>query len=71
MTPPETTRPDIAVVLDGIAARMSAESDRGEPAGQSVLRSIRFGHSPCTPRQRLPLQTRSGCRVNSNERNTL
>ena len=42
MTPPETTRPDIAVVLDGIAARMSAESDRGEPAGQSVVRSIRF-----------------------------
>ena len=39
--------------------------------GWSVLRSIRFGHSPCTPRQRLPLQTLSGCRVNSNERNTL
>ena len=32
------------------------------------LRLIRFGHSPCTPRQRLPLQRRSGCRVNSNER---
>ena len=33
-----------------------------------MLRFIGFEHSPVNPRQRLPRQTRSGCRVNSIER---